>query len=138
MNNSSPPLNKIKDLGYRITKSRQAIVSLLLKSDAHLSASEILKQLSARNIILNKTTVYRELYFLRDLGIIDELGYNDKHKLYEIAKEHHHHIVCQKCGRTEEFDCASEVNLIISKLKSKEFELSSHSLEFFGLCPKCK
>ncbi len=133
-----PLLSKLKNSGYRITEARRAIVALLATSQKHLSADDILKKLKNRKLTMNKTTVYRELYFLRDLSIIDELSFADRRRLYEIAKKHHHHLICRQCGRTEEFKCAMEVNLIRNKIQSKKFKLISHSLEFFGLCPNCR
>ena len=53
-------LADLKSKGFRITKARAAILELLEKSNAPISADEIVVSLG-----VNKSTVYRELDFLK-------------------------------------------------------------------------
>lgn len=84
--------------------------------------------------------MYRELDFLVAQKIIRELRFRDGTRRYEITpSDHHHHIVCVDCNAIEhislEKDLEKEEKIIAQK---NEFKVLSHSLEFYGLCSRCK
>lgn len=133
-------LNQLKKEGYRMTKIRKFILDLLINSRQPLSVLKILEVLSLKKIYAHKTTVYRELKFLKGRGVIRELQLGDNAKKYEIISPvHHHHIICVNCEKIEnvvlENDLAAHEKIIA---KQKKFKVLSHALEFFGLCAKCR
>ncbi len=87
------------------------------------------------------TTVYRELEFLRQQGILVPVSFADGVQRYESAElEHHHHLICIQCNAIEdvhiehgELDKAEKVIA-----KTTGFEVFQHSLEFYGHCRKCQ
>ena len=89
---------------------------------------------------VNKTTIYRELAFLKKQNIILELQFDDNTKRYEIMPaNHHHHIVCVRCEKVEdvvlEKDLDAEEKVIT---QNKKFQILHHSLEFYGICKMCQ
>ena len=80
-------------------------------------------------------TVYRTLYLLNELGIVRRLDLGDGSR-YELAEDHHHHIICESCGDISDFEeCPLDPERL--PLKSADFEVRSHSLEVYGLCAVC-
>jgi len=135
-------LTRLKKDGYRIGKGRGAILQVFELATKPLNASEILELLSSKQIRLNKTTVYRELEFLKDRNLIREVPVSSNALYYESAmQEHHHHLVCENCESIVEVE-ANELEENIKKLtstvaKNKQFVILNHSLEFFGTCANC-
>lgn len=133
-------LNDLKANGYRLTKARKAIVRIFLNSKAPLSASDLNSRMEHEDLNVNKTTIYRELDFLKGLRIIRELRLGDGKRRFEpLPDNNHHHLVCLSCDTIEciELDrCleAEEKKL----LKENNFKTINHSLEFQGLCAKCQ
>lgn len=133
-------LSQLKQAGHRLTKIRRAILDLLLQTTQPLSCPELRDILTTKGLRANKTTIYRELAFLKKQNLILELQLGENIKRYEIAsKEHHHHLVCLNCEMIEEIildkDLKNEEKNILA---DKGFQVLNHYLEFFGLCKKCQ
>lgn len=105
-----------------------------------LSAAEILAGLARRRMIVNKTTVYRELDLLSGAGVLRELQFGDRKKRYEVAPEgHHHHLVCMECHRVEDIELPRDLDLQERQIeRQKKFKILNHTLEFFGTCRDCQ
>lgn len=112
---------------------KNQIINILETSDFPLSVPDILSKVSA-----NKTTVYRELYgFLSD-KLVSEVDFGDGKKRYEWNKKnHHHHLVCKKCGKIEDVEI-NEKEILGKINKRSKFKIENHSMEFFGLCNFCQ
>ncbi len=134
-------LNSLESQGYRLTKARRALLSVLFQSRVPLSVPEILRRMKEDGVMVNKTTVYRELENLARLGAVQTIQLSDRKQHYELAsREHHHHLVCIGCERVEEVDVEEKSILQEEEsLRQKSgFAILRHSLEFFGLCKRCQ
>ena len=124
---------------YKTTKVRTALLEILQKTTTPLSIKEILLKLNEQKLNPNKTTIYREIIFLKDLNTVQEVDFGDGKKMYEISENHHHHIRCIKCNLIKDVPMDSELNDKEKKvLKKLGFKPVGHSLEFFGLCQNCQ
>lgn len=132
-------LSELRGRGFRLTRARKAVVTLLACIDAPQSIPEILGALRKKGLAFNKTTVYRELAFLVKEGVAKEVHVSDEKRYYELAGEHHHHTICMRCGDIR--DVLFRENLLhVERVLSERngFRVLEHSLEFFGLCSGCK
>ena len=137
--NSSSIIEGLKSKGHKNTKVRQALVEILLGTHSPLSITELLQNLSKKGLNPNKTTIYREIDFLKKQQILQEVEFGEGKKRYEIAKTHHHHIVCIKCNTIKDVPMEKDLNTAEQKILNKMgFKPIGHSLEFFGLCAKCQ
>lgn len=131
----------LKVNGLRLTKTRKALVEVFLLDKTPLSVRDILYELQKVRIMVNKTTVYRELEKLQTRGIIDVVRLKDRKQYYELAsREHHHHLICLSCERVEDVDMDEAKLLAEEETVNRErgFIVLRHSLEFFGLCKGCQ
>ena len=154
MNTVEKTISYLKAKGYKTTQVRSLVIDTLASSKAPLSVSEILSRFETANLrpndqssfpfgirrIPNKTTIYRELDFLLEQGIITEVDFGESKKRYEFnTQQHHHHVICVRCKKIEEVDLSQDLSQYEDKIsKEKNFKIIHHSLEFFGLCPKCQ
>jgi Fur family ferric uptake transcriptional regulator len=140
MKNLKQILTKLKTDGYRITTIRESILDLFINKNKPLSSLDIQKALPKKNIHANKTTIYRQLDFLKEQELISEMQFDDKVKRYEIISNvHHHHLICVNCRKIQSVELEKDLDKqekIIEK--NKKFKIINHSLEFYGLCQKCR
>lgn len=140
MSCNNTEVQKIKEKlaanGCRMTKQRQEIFAVL--SHHPQSVLEIAEKLNKKAIKIDKVTVYRSLDNFVKLGLAAATQFKDKVTVYELADhDHHHHIVCEKCGKVEDV-CLDENLLMKAVKKLSSFEITNHHLEFFGFCRHCQ
>jgi Fe2+ or Zn2+ uptake regulation protein len=121
----------------RITAPRLEILGILKSNHKPLTMSEIHTKIKNKKIDL--ATIYRTINLFKELGIVYEIDFKDEFKRYELVydRHHHHHIVCKKCKRVENVE-ACVLEELEKLLNKKGYTEISHSLEFFGVCEKCK
>ena len=123
----------------RATKQRAAVSNLLDRLDDFRSAQEIHEELRRRGEGIGLTTVYRTLQTMADGGEVDVLRSAGGEAVYRRCEsdEHHHHLVCRRCGAAEEID-APMVESWASEVAEKHgFTEISHTVEIFGVCRSC-
>ena len=127
-----------KSSRQRATPARLAILEVLEHTRYPLSADEIKGALPKGKTDL--ATVYRNLEMLKEKGWVSVLNISSQTVYYELSKlEHHHHLVCESCGRTEALAGCKAAELTKNFLNQKGFaRIARHSLEYFGLCKECE
>lgn len=127
---------QLKTNGLKVTSARLGLLDVFKHAKKPVSVKQLAKKLgkNAADVV----TLYRNVEALADLGVLKMVRLNDKQIYYELAGgEHHHHLICTNCGKLEDVKMR-EINLSKTFLKSHGFaKVTSHSLEFFGLCQAC-
>ncbi len=127
----------LRQHGYRLTRQRQQILRALTTQPR--SVTDVVSFLVSRGITVDKATIYRTLERFVDLGIATKTYFNDRIAMYERigTNEHHHHLVCSRCGSVEDVSLDERV-LLREVNKRTNFRIHNHLLEFFGICAKCQ
>jgi len=130
-------IDKLQSKGLKITPQRQEIIRVFLESkENHLSAEDVHKEIIKKFPSMSLDTVYRNIGMMQELGILTELNFGDRKSLFEINKaDHHHHLICMKCGSSQEIDFCPLEHLDTSKMKN--FTVQKHNFEIFGICYEC-
>ena len=129
----------LKEKGYRLTPQRQVILEILHQTGGHITAEKIYYQVRARLPKANKSTVYRTLELLKKLNLVAETNLGGNSVCYHHAEQaHHHHLVCQKCGRIIDLDesVLSPLKDVLSRDYS--FDADLRHLAIFGCCSQCR
>ena len=93
----------LRDVRYRLTKRRRALIIALFQSQTPLPVSDILVRMAKDGVSINKTTAYRELATLERLGSVTRVPMSDRKQYFELSsRDHHHHLVCIGCERVED------------------------------------
>jgi len=139
MESSRSIVDKLKNLGYRLTPQRLMIVSAIENSHDHISAEEIYSQVVAKYPNVNISTIYRTLELLEQLGLVTEtdLG-GGRVRYHPVDKGHHHHLICQECGTVIDLDEATLSPLRDALLRQYDFTADLRHLGIFGRCKKCR
>ncbi len=133
------PISQISENGKRLTKPRKKIYEALTHFSKPVAAQEINYYLKNKNRAIDLSSIYRTLSLLTQLGLVNEVEFGDGKKRYEIVneKKHHHHFICIKCGTIKNIFMNEEQKLIEKIIKKTNLNIKRHSIEFYGLCPKC-
>ncbi len=124
-------IGKIKDRGFKATPQRVAVLEAI-RAEQHQSLEEI----RSRCPKVGMVTVYRTLDLLSELALVRRLDLGDGPR-YELAEDHHHHLICEDCGSVAEFE---QCPLDLERLPEvgDDFEVHAHSLEVYGRCSSCR
>ena len=127
-------MSVIEDMGYRITQPRRDVVKLLETKPDGFGAEEINAALPEGG----RATVYRTIRLLLDIGVICKLVMRDGSTKYSLARvEHHHHLVCVRCGTVEEFLDSTIERLVRAIGAEVSGEILGHRIEFDVICKTC-
>lgn len=123
----------------RATSQRAALAEVLSGTDEFATAAELHEALQASGARVGLATVYRTLADLVAAGDIDSLRGPNGETLYRRCgeSEHHHHLVCRVCGRTEEVTAPAVERWARAIARKYSFSELDHEIELFGICADC-
>lgn len=132
---------RLASTGYRRGGGRNAVIELLDEQECALSAQEIEDALRERDRKVGRATVYRVLEELDGLGLLSRVEIGDGVTRYESVFpdgiEHHHHFVCDNCGRLIPF-VDDDLERAIRRIARREgFAVADHDVTLHGTCPDC-
>lgn len=126
--------------GHRASAPRSAVVEVLGRQDCVLSARDISDELRTGGRDVGLATVYRALELLEGLGLVQRLDMGAEAARYEPADpsgEHHHHIVCDRCGRVSAFEDEGLERAIARVARRLDHRVGGHDVVLHGDCPSC-
>jgi Fur family transcriptional regulator, ferric uptake regulator len=130
----------LSDAGYRRGGARQAILELLGEQPCALSAVEIEHALTSRRREVSRASVYRVMDELEEIGLVQRVEIGQGMVRYEPVRHgsgHHHHLVCDSCGRLEQF-ADEELERTIRRVAERlPLRVSEHEIVLHGACESC-
>jgi Fe2+ or Zn2+ uptake regulation protein len=125
--------------GLRLTRQRDLILKIIRRGQDHLDADEVYRRARAKEPRLSLSTVYRSLQKLKELGLVDELHFDEDHHHYEVKPaSEHHHLKCLGCGRVIEFDYPLSRYVKSKVNEAKSFDIIEAEVRISGYCSKCQ
>ena len=122
----------------RHTRQLDEVVRQLQRHQDFVSAQQLHQHMVNAGSSIGLATVYRRLNTLVEDGSVDTIRLNGQ-RMFRICMddEHHHHLVCERCGRTIEIEPPDE-GWFTQLSAQYGYSIRSHTLDGFGLCPKCQ
>ena len=124
----------------RMTPERRWVLQGVLSREGHFDADELLHFLHRRHMPVSRATLYRTLDHLAVAGLVKKHRFGQGHALFEhiYGRQHHDHMVCDRCGTVLEF-----VNEEIERLQDQvcaahDFLATNHVMQIFGICARCR
>lgn len=131
---------RLRERGLHLTAQRRAVSDAVFGCPGHICAEHVLNVVRERQpqLKVNKTTVYRALDLLVDLGLVTEHKCGDGPAQYEPAQRgHHSHLICRSCGALQNLDDDLAASLAASLRQRHGFRAELDSYPLFGVCAKC-
>lgn len=130
---------RLSTRGVRSTPQRLAVAQTVLESGQPMTAIQIHDAARGLRPELGLMTVYRTLELLADVGVVRRVhGEEHCEAFVSAGLEHGHTVVCTSCSRAVEFSHCSIETLADAAAVETGFTISSHFLQFSGLCPDCR
>jgi Fur family ferric uptake transcriptional regulator len=122
----------------KYTNQRIEILEFLKDNTTHPTVEEVYDAVKKKLSRISKATVYQNLKFLTEKGLIQEVNIKGVSR-FEPNLTPHHHIICRKCGKIIDFESQelTDYSLHIGK-KLKEIDIDATNTNFYGICKKCK
>jgi Fur family transcriptional regulator, ferric uptake regulator len=129
-------IRRLDEAGYRSGAARREVVGLLAAEPCAVTALEIDRRLDS----VGRATVYRTLDQLEQLHLVHRVEIGGDAAGYERVdpEQHHHHLVCERCGLLAPFADRSLELAIEAVSRAAEFDISAHDVVLRGRCPDCK
>ena len=127
--------------GLRRGGARRAVVTYLAAQSCCRSAQEIHDGISARGGAVGVASVYRALDTLVELRLVQRVDLGDGIARFEAAREgdeHHHHLVCDDCGRVEPFTDKPLERALQRAAGRLGYAMEQHEVVLRGACDDCR
>jgi Fur family transcriptional regulator, ferric uptake regulator len=126
--------------GHRAGGAREQVLALLERQRCCVSAQEIHDRLRAgEGRTPGLASVYRALEVLTTLRLVHRLDV-DGTACFEPANpsgEHHHHAICERCGKRDAFEDPELERLIDGVGRRLGYDVGAHDVVLRGRCPDC-
>lgn len=130
----------LREAGLRQAEARERVVDLLADEPCALSAVEIEQALRARGRRTGLASIYRALELLVEYGLVERVAVDRDQARFERvlpSGEHHHHLVCEQCGRLVAFDDPG-LERAISRVSARlGARVDHHEVVLRGACESC-
>jgi Fur family ferric uptake transcriptional regulator len=127
--------------GYRLSAPRSAVVQTLADLGCSVTAREIADRLHDRGQEVGVASIYRTLELLDKLRLTRRVDAAEGVARYEPVDpngEHHHHIVCDDCGRIEPFADQRLERVLKDVERSSGYAVAGHDVVLRGACSSCR
>ena len=132
-------LERLKTQGLRMTPQRLAILRALVMHPGHPSAEELHRALLRQFPTMSLATVYKTISRLKSLGEILEIEFSHRDNRFDGHNpKPHPHLICTGCGRVLDPLVPDLAALVRDLSERTGFAVTSHRLDFYGLCPDCR
>lgn len=134
-------LRELHEAGRRKGGARRVVVEHLGKQRCCLSAHEILAGIREAGGRVGVASVYRVLDELAELRLVQRVEIGDGVARYEPAHadgDHHHHLVCDDCGRVDAFSDSSLENVLERVAGDLGYHVDAHEVVLHGACGDCR
>jgi Fur family ferric uptake transcriptional regulator len=136
-NNLANAFARLQAEGHRLTRPRRQILERLFNQRRSTTASELHQELGDRDVSL--ASVYRTLELLVELGLAETTAHSGaEHQYLACSLEHHHHIICDRCGMVAELEECALAPIETMVASQSGFAIDGHTLEFHGRCASCQ
>jgi Fur family transcriptional regulator, ferric uptake regulator len=130
----------LRSAGLKRGGARDRVIELLASQACALSAVEIEDALRAEGRPTGRATIYRALDLLVEHGLLERVEVGDGQSRFERAApggEHHHHLVCERCGTLVAFDDPGLERAIARVCERLGVSVQSHDVLLRGACGRC-
>jgi Fe2+ or Zn2+ uptake regulation protein len=133
---------RLRGVDQRYTAGRRELVTRLRAAEGPVTITELLDAGER----LPQSSVYRNLAVLEQAGVLHRIVASGDFARFELAEdltEHHHHLICARCGSVEDFTAPASLERTLGRAVSAieaehGFSADRHRLDLIGLCADCR
>lgn len=133
-------LHRLAEKGYRSGGARRELLTLMGAQSCALSALEIEEALASGRRRVSRASIYRILEELEAIDLVQKVDVGSGMTRFEPVRGgsgHHHHLVCDNCGRLQPFTDEGLEQAIAKVSQHVPLEVSEHEVVLHGTCESC-
>ncbi|MXU66518.1 Fur family transcriptional regulator [Oceanomicrobium pacificus] len=125
--------DRLRKAGFRITRPRQIILSIIASQAGHPDARDIFQEAVKQDARISLATVYRTMKLLEDEGVIQRHAFEGGPARFEAAEgDHHDHLIDIETGAVVEFT-SERIEALQEEIADRlGYEIVHHRLELYG------
>ena len=133
----------LRERGLKVTNQRLLVLETIAGHPGeHLTAEEIYELAKEQYPEIGLATIYRTVQVLVELNVIDKVSFDDGFVRYELGSakadsHHHHHAICQECGRVLAFEGDLLETLEQALYDTMGFVVTDHEVKLTLYCKDC-
>jgi Fur family ferric uptake transcriptional regulator len=123
----------VREAGGRMTVARRAVLAALLTAERPASAEQI-----AGTAATDIVSVYRNLDWLEELGLVRHIHVGHGAGLYQLAGDAgHEYLVCERCAALTAVDAGALDAARVEITRVTGYEAHFDHFPIHGLCREC-
>jgi Fe2+ or Zn2+ uptake regulation protein len=122
----------------RQTRQREVILEVVRSTMDHPTADWVYRQARRRLARISLGTVYRNLKWLAEQGVIREIHAGGHPARFDGNTGRHYHIRCLGCGRVNDLPMSVDRRFEEEASRAMNYRVLGHQLEVQGVCPTCQ
>lgn len=126
-----------KGLGIKLTHQRIKVFNTLAVLENHPSAEDVYRRVKSKIPSISFDTVYRTLALFENHGVINRVQCLDERARYDSNTTHHHHLICIKCKKIQDFSWPALDEIKIPEETKEWGSIESNSVTLKGICRNC-
>jgi len=128
--------NNLREHNLKATPQRLAITDILY-TKGHISVEVLYEMMLKKFNSISLATIYKNINLMIENSFIQEVKIPNAKSVYELTKEEHSHLVCQKCN--EVLDIKIDLDSIVTQTSDAyHFNIKNSNLILSGLCQNCQ
>ena len=132
-------ITSLKEQGHRLTPQRMAVLKILAADEGHPSVEQVYERVKVDFPMTSLATIYKTVTLLKEMGEVLELGFSDDSNRYDGIRPYPHpHLICTRCRKIVDPEVATLSELHQEVARVSGYQIVSHRLDFFGICPQCQ
>jgi Fur family ferric uptake transcriptional regulator len=105
----------------------------------HATADDIAEEVRTAIGSISRQAVYDSLGMLAEKGLLRRIQPAGSPARFEDrVGDNHHHLICRRCGKTVDVDCAVGETPCLTAAHDSGFLIDEAEVIYWGTCPECR
>lgn len=132
------PTDVLRRHDLQVTAQRLAVLRVV-GARPHCSAHEVAEAVRDQIGTISRQSVYDTLTLLTERGVLRRIEPAGSPARFEDrVGDNHHHLVCRRCDRVVDVDCAVGDTPCLIPVDDGDFVVDEAEVVYWGVCPDCR